>query len=231
MSNIPGLSDTMYTALVNGLQGKFPNNLGAIRCIRRTWSHRVAVGSALAASTQFFNVNSSKGVWNGPPNGTIQNDQFMLCTSAQIQIIAGTAVSGAVDADGATSSRAATGSSVPAVVQEWLKNAHDQGVVSLRVGDFAVLDQVPGLRTFPMPNGPSGFGGVWGTTSTMEAAISQFNNGGPGAVPYRLAPAFPILPGLPMLGYIDYIGTPPAIPSSFDGFFDFRLDGWFFTGR
>lgn len=230
----PNLSPPMQTALMDAMNGKLPNNLGAIRAKHHTLIHRqqmdAVAGTATVQGTYTFGqVARAKGVSNFPNQGNLPSDSFFLIAGVGVYIETGSQVTGAVDAEGAQSQTAAT--ILTSALCEWFRVIHDCGVVTVKIGDYNLVDEVAGLWNFPKIGGVTGVAANWGTTATVQASIASLNNGGPGSSPYRIAPMYPWISGFQFLGTTDFIGVPPAPPTSLDAVISMRIDGILVSGR
>lgn len=233
-SQWPGISSELTGVAGACLRGQIDpaSNLGTWRIRRKQFYHRLAYAAAGATSFSFFNVNPSTGVSNWPsPNG-LNNESVFIMTALSFRVDANTTVAGAAQAANNPAVYSATPATAgePFDIAAELDAIYRNGLVTLRIGDFNLIDGEYGLSRFPQGGGSCGAFAFGGVDSDLAAGAfggaGVVTNGVPAANNvYRFTPQYPILPQKPVLLTLQFLAAlslgaqPGTILAEMDGLY------------
>lgn len=175
--------------------------LGAWRPKRKQFYHRVAYGAAGATSFSFFNAGQTKYVTNWPTANGLQNETVFIARSLKFF----PEISNDIDAAAVAAGDPGVYDATPATAGEPLDLAAEwdrilrNGLVTLKIGDYNIIDGEYGLTRFPSGGGPCAAFAFGGVDSDLSAGAfggaAIVNNGVPAAGNvYTFSPAAIIVP-------------------------------------
>jgi hypothetical protein len=220
----PAIADVSYRVMKGIAEPWYPS----IYWGDREFQHSKAFGtSADTAGYEFFNANQANYTCDMPGNGAgLPRDWCFIYNGISFEVITGTDVNGAVDADGAQSQIASIAldgtAPAPYKTANEVANLLQHGEWSVLVADKAI-DSGRGLHRAPPGSGVSIDASVAGTfTAGSGLAIAKVHNGAPMFTNRRLVKPQLILPGQTIRALVKF---PSALALTSNGFITARLHG------
>ncbi|MEL6739226.1 MAG: hypothetical protein AAFP26_01070 [Planctomycetota bacterium] len=174
MRNQVGTDDGLNEALQIILAGGVPDR-GVFHTRTQDFYHNRALPNTNSTLT-FFNEAPQEHVTNWPSQGGLQNDEFFVCTSVEIDILQGYDING-----GAVAAASAYGTGQgPYTIAEQIRAALVYGLFSFRVGDKTEIDSF-GLSRFPSRGGVHAFASseLDNQAAAAERTLAMVSNGPP----------------------------------------------------